>query len=454
MRDTCPSACDSGVDEEIHRNIATVKALLNFEASPERVLRWWEAFELRNESRPGLVLQVLKEIERRGATLHQYYLSYLWGRSDNIQAVLDHLDYKRAEMGEFAADPADRALTSEDREELRKKLSYESAPAYAKLVWEIFELEHRDGALTLRRFVEEMNNRSCSTVEDIFNLCVLAQSTNSKALIPFADFVARRLVELVKSSVIGSSLRIIFFSDERVPDSIGESPLIGRLTALRNVGRWAMVQWVKKRCPANFEPYKDDPGMLSILSAFAPNEEPKKRPLAHAMSEWAGVLEHYPAEPWIPQFASFMVFSLRAIVAAELDGKRSIDFEPLTRLGELTRVGTYYLCTEFLRMLEGCVGDDQSRREIAIRCVMSIKAADSALEEDCLASLKRLGLEPEKIAAPGPAPARATTRRRARGKGSRTRSRKPSPEPRARSRGAPRQPSHRARGGGSARARA
>jgi hypothetical protein len=57
--------------------------------------RWWEAFEQANQHRLPLVYRVAEELQRRQATIAEFFLAYVYSNTDNIQANLHYLEYKR-----------------------------------------------------------------------------------------------------------------------------------------------------------------------------------------------------------------------------------------------------------------------------------------------------------------------------------------------------------------------
>lgn len=62
--------------------------------------KWWEAFEAENAHRRELVLHLLEELKRRKATITEFFLSYVYSNTDNIQANLSYLDYSRVKKEE------------------------------------------------------------------------------------------------------------------------------------------------------------------------------------------------------------------------------------------------------------------------------------------------------------------------------------------------------------------
>ncbi len=56
---------------------------------------WWKTFEEENKKRPALILRLTEELAQRSATVSEFFLSYVYSNTDNIQANLHFLDYQR-----------------------------------------------------------------------------------------------------------------------------------------------------------------------------------------------------------------------------------------------------------------------------------------------------------------------------------------------------------------------
>lgn len=55
--------------------------------------QWWDAFEKDNNT--TVVLRLVEELEKRKATITEYYWAYVYSQDDGIQYNLDFLDYLR-----------------------------------------------------------------------------------------------------------------------------------------------------------------------------------------------------------------------------------------------------------------------------------------------------------------------------------------------------------------------
>ena len=66
---------------------------LDWENTTGDAKKWWVAFEEANKTRVALVLKVAQEIKKRGATITDFFLAYVYSNTDNIEATLAYLDY-------------------------------------------------------------------------------------------------------------------------------------------------------------------------------------------------------------------------------------------------------------------------------------------------------------------------------------------------------------------------
>ena len=62
--------------------------------------KWWETFEAENDHRRELVVRLMDELVNRDATIQEFFLSYVYSNTDNIQANLHYLDYARLKKKE------------------------------------------------------------------------------------------------------------------------------------------------------------------------------------------------------------------------------------------------------------------------------------------------------------------------------------------------------------------
>ena len=81
-------------DEQVWAALEEVKVKqLDWENTVGDARQWWLAFEEENKTRIALVLKVAQEIVKRGATITDFFLAYVYSNTDNIQATLAYLDY-------------------------------------------------------------------------------------------------------------------------------------------------------------------------------------------------------------------------------------------------------------------------------------------------------------------------------------------------------------------------
>jgi len=87
-------------DERLWNAIEALKNdALGWDETTGSARKWWEAFEHENRHRPGLVHRLAEELRNREATITEFFLAYVYSNTDNIQANLHYLDYKRLKDG-------------------------------------------------------------------------------------------------------------------------------------------------------------------------------------------------------------------------------------------------------------------------------------------------------------------------------------------------------------------
>ena len=87
-------------DERICAQLEVVKIGLGWGATTGAARRWWEAFEDENRHQFGLVLRLAQELAAREATISEFFISYVFSNTDNIQAIIHYLDYSRLKKEE------------------------------------------------------------------------------------------------------------------------------------------------------------------------------------------------------------------------------------------------------------------------------------------------------------------------------------------------------------------
>ena len=87
-------------EEAIWNQVEETKQLLGWPDTSGSARTWWETFEAENRHRPALVLRLCDELRKRSATIPDFFVSYVYSNTDNIQATLHSLDYRRLKAAE------------------------------------------------------------------------------------------------------------------------------------------------------------------------------------------------------------------------------------------------------------------------------------------------------------------------------------------------------------------
>ncbi|MFM8570650.1 MAG: hypothetical protein ACKOAU_03535, partial [Pirellula sp.] len=86
--------------EQIDELLQEVKNELDWDNTTGSARKWWQTFEEENKSRTPLVLRLAEELRNRKVTITEFFLAYVYSNTDNIQANLHYLDYKRIKQEE------------------------------------------------------------------------------------------------------------------------------------------------------------------------------------------------------------------------------------------------------------------------------------------------------------------------------------------------------------------
>lgn len=87
-------------EEAIWNQVEETKPQLGWPATTGSARKWWETFETENRHRPALVLRLCDELKKRQASIPDFFLSYVYSNTDNIQANLHYLDYRKLKEAE------------------------------------------------------------------------------------------------------------------------------------------------------------------------------------------------------------------------------------------------------------------------------------------------------------------------------------------------------------------
>jgi len=82
--------------EQIRKRLDAVKKSLKFGRSMVSAKTWWAAFEEENQDKLHVVLRTAEEMHLRDCGLDEFFRAYMDSNTENIQAVLLYLDYRRA----------------------------------------------------------------------------------------------------------------------------------------------------------------------------------------------------------------------------------------------------------------------------------------------------------------------------------------------------------------------
>jgi ATP-dependent Clp protease ATP-binding subunit ClpX len=83
-------------DEQFRNDLEQIKRdHLSWDHTTGSARKWWEEFEKENQHRLPLIHRLAQELQRRKATITEFFLAYVYSNTDNIQANLHYLDYTR-----------------------------------------------------------------------------------------------------------------------------------------------------------------------------------------------------------------------------------------------------------------------------------------------------------------------------------------------------------------------
>lgn len=87
-------------EDRLRTSLDQVRQSLDFQNATEAAVRWWQAFEDENKTRPALILRLAQELAIRKATLSEFHLTFVHSGVSNIQANLHLLDFNRLKQEE------------------------------------------------------------------------------------------------------------------------------------------------------------------------------------------------------------------------------------------------------------------------------------------------------------------------------------------------------------------
>jgi ATP-dependent Clp protease ATP-binding subunit ClpX len=91
----CISNTGGWSEDRVQARLDQVQSALDWENTTGSARKWWEALIQVDQQRKPLVLRLAEELAVRKATITEFFLCYVYSNTDNIQANLHYLDYKR-----------------------------------------------------------------------------------------------------------------------------------------------------------------------------------------------------------------------------------------------------------------------------------------------------------------------------------------------------------------------
>ena len=145
--------------------------------------KFWIAFFNENAHRPDIVSRLIFEIKARNLSLEDFFLSYVYSNTDNIQANLHYSDYRISER-----EGATIAITNEFQqaasaliEDASWELDLQKGSLQEAAWWEVFTKGsykwNQDDVLSFERLV-----RKLSSISELCRLAAIAQSIRPLSL--------------------------------------------------------------------------------------------------------------------------------------------------------------------------------------------------------------------------------------------------------------------------------
>jgi len=85
--------------EGIWDNIEELKVGTDYIGAAAPARKWWTDFEQRHAERPFILLVLLEELTKRGATLTEFWLAITYSFEDTVIANLEYLEETKTKVG-------------------------------------------------------------------------------------------------------------------------------------------------------------------------------------------------------------------------------------------------------------------------------------------------------------------------------------------------------------------
>jgi hypothetical protein len=165
-----PRAGAADAPADVEAKLTKLKAEIGYADLKGSAKKWWDAFESENKGRGSLVLSLAQRLADRKATITEFFLAYVYSDSDNIQANLHYLDYRRKIRlrDDFpAGGKAPAPSYAEAVAVLRREAGWEQTGADARRWWREVEEAHRGDWAYQAALLRELRKRK-ATITDLF----------------------------------------------------------------------------------------------------------------------------------------------------------------------------------------------------------------------------------------------------------------------------------------------
>ena len=85
---------------EVQNDLAKVEHRIDLGNTTGSALKWWHALKVQYADAPSIVLRIAEELSIRKATVTEFFFANLRSNTDDLQAILDYLDYSRLKKEE------------------------------------------------------------------------------------------------------------------------------------------------------------------------------------------------------------------------------------------------------------------------------------------------------------------------------------------------------------------
>lgn len=249
-------------DEELAHQIELLRQQLDWENTTGSARKWWETFESENENNKGLVHRLMEELSVRKATITEFFLAYVYSLTDNIQANLFYLDYKRIkqqaekekkegaliiqqqgetprsvllanwieEVLKYHADKRGENLNTlrEDKNlitQLKEISGWENTSAITRRWWETFESENKDNPDVILVLLLEIAARKTS-LDKYFSGLAYSNTDDVQANLCYLDYTELKKQEELKKetqkNIIEKSVELGSLHNAEIDNEIEE----------------------------------------------------------------------------------------------------------------------------------------------------------------------------------------------------------------------------------------